>query len=101
MNTIQEMLETAVRQLGKPREEITVIIEGEQCNSTGRRRRHREIIVKLKGQKAQDFQAHPTLDAIWQAYGAWLGDGVSDDGKQAIRLCCKNNADPVHLDLFR
>ncbi|SRR6266487_241711 len=86
MNSIQEMLETAVRQLGKPREEITVVIKGKQCNQDGWPKRQRTIIVNLKGEKAQDFQAHPTLDAIWRAYGAWLGDGVSDDGKQAILI---------------
>lgn len=83
---IQKMIETALKQIESPKEKITVTIKGKQCNQDGWPKRQRTIIVSLKGQDAQDFQSHPTLDAIWDAYGVWLGDGVSDDGKQAILI---------------
>jgi hypothetical protein len=86
MDTIQEMLETALQSIEPTTGRLAITIRGKQHNGDGRPKRDRTITVNLSGKDAQDFQAHPTLDTLWYAYGADLGDGMSNDIKQAILI---------------
>lgn len=81
----QAMLEAVVKQLGEPRDAIHVVLRGKQANGHGRPLRDRTIRVDMSGGQAQGFLADPTFDAIWAAFGAYLGEGVGDD-EEAIEV---------------
>ena len=86
IDTIQIMLQEALQEIEPATQKITVTITGTQYNGDGRPRRQRSITIHLAGKQAQDFLLNPTLDALWDEYGAYLGDGITDDRKQTILI---------------
>lgn len=84
IDSIQAMLQTALQPIDPTTDRLTIRIKGKQHHGDGRPKRDRTINITLSETQTQDFLRNPTLDALWNAYGAYLGDGVTDDGEQSI-----------------